>query len=147
MDTAFKVCPQLPHKNRKAAENVTSQRLLAHWLLALDISVLAFYSLCNKRILHRSFQLQQAFHKRTVYLCSVFPYYTPVFLFCQYFSYNLPLHNSFNYTLVFFCVFGCGFFQHMMWFHALCPMPFAFAVLIAPRRLPALAVRSINTST
>ena len=132
MDTAFKVCPQLPHKNRKAAENVTSQRLLAHWLLALDISVLAFYSLCNKRILHRFFQLQQAFRKRTVYLCSVFPYYTPVFLFCQYISYNLTLHNSFNYTLVFFCVFGCGFLDGMARLHAFRSMPFTVFILITP---------------
>ena len=147
MDTAFKVCPQLPHKNRKAAENVTSQRLLAHWLLALDISALAFYSLCNKRILHRSFQLQQAFRKRTEYLCSVFPYYTPVFLFCQYFSYNLTLHNSFDYTLVFFCVFGCGFFQHMSGFHTPCNVIFAVTVIISPRRLSALAITCIDTST
>jgi len=133
MDTAFKVRPQLPHKNRKAAENVTSQRLLARWLLALDISVLAFYSFCNKRILHRSFQLQQAFRKRTVYLCSVFPYYTPVFSICQYISYNLTLHNSFNYTLVFFCVFGCGFFQHMSGLCSPCAVIFAVSVIIAPR--------------
>lgn len=133
MDTAFKVCPQLPYKNRKAAENVTSQRLLAHWLLALDISALVAYNLCNKRILHRSFQLQQAFRKRTVYLCSVFPYYTPVFLFCQYFSYNSAFHDAFNYTFVFFCVFGCGFFQHMTRLCTSCNVIFTVTVIIAPR--------------